>query len=429
MMASMKRFLIPVFLAFALIACSEDAEDCVRNEAGACIDEHPCLDGEVCDSDDDEDEERETHPCIPQEEEAFWGASGFEPGEPLDITRDGEWHFIPIDGMRCGDGEPTGIFVNFVEGSEELFFFLQGGGICYNDLSCGMMKGNLSGPHPDRDPAPAFAASHQRGLFNRADPANPMRNANMVVVPHCTGDFHLSSCLNDYSNLGEVHQVGRSNLKRVLEAIVPTVEASVDSLDRALVAGFSAGGVGVTGNFHLIAEAFETKFTPDWTLIMDGGPLFPKPHFSEAGQEAILEKWDLGPYIGEFCPSCLEDGFHKLYETNHELHPGLRSAVVCSYRDTVAFALYGLILNNLGLIVSNPHFFKIGLLDLAAAVDAAVNTPEDVVHVQFLYDSARHGAFEGQNFDETPGLYEFLLALLDRDKIPYSSHGHESSGD
>src|SRR5690606_17527524 len=166
----MQRFL-PLLLALALAACASDDPDCVLDEDGVCHDAGECPEGEDCDEEEEEEEEeREVRPCVPQEDDAFWAESGFEPGEALDIPRDGEWHFIPIDGMRCGDGEPTGIFVNFVEGSEELFFFLQGGGICYNDLSCGVMKENLSGPHPDRDPAPDFAASHQRGLFNRADP-------------------------------------------------------------------------------------------------------------------------------------------------------------------------------------------------------------------------------------------------------------------
>lgn len=420
---------LPLILALALVACSsDDPEDCVLDESGECEDAGLCADGDEACQDEEDEEERIPDPCIPQTDEAFWGDNGFEPGTALDVPHDGEWHFVPIEGMKCGDGEPTGIFVNFVEESEDFFLFLQGGGICYNNASCGLMEGNLSGPRPGNpNLGQDFANSHQRGFFNRDDPENPMRNANMVSIPHCTGDFHLSACLNDYTNVGKVHQVGRENLKRALKAVVP----SVDNIERALVAGFSAGGVGVTGNFHLIAEAFETRFAPEWTLIMDGGPLFPKPHFSEAGQQAILEKWDIGEYIGSFCESCLEDGFHKLYETNHELHPNLRSAVVCSYSDSVAFALYGLINNNLGLLFSNPLFFKNGLLDLAAKVDEAGY--ED--HVQFLYEGARHGAIEFWNFDETPLPQEgeepptsptvfedFIQALFDRDAAPFSYH-------
>lgn len=421
---------LPLLLALALVACASDDPDCVLDEAGVCQDAGECPEGEDCDEEEEEEEDREVRPCVSQEDDAFWAESGFEPGEALDVPRDGEWHFIPIEGMKCGDGEQTGVFVNFVEDSEDLFFFLQGGGICYNNASCGLMEGNLSGPRPGPNTARDFANSHTRGLYNRDDPDNPMRNANMISIPHCTGDFHLSSCLNDYTNIGDVYQVGRSNLKRVLEAVVP----AVDSVERALVAGFSAGGVGVTGNFHLIAEAFESRFSPEWTLIMDGGPLFPKPHFSDTGQKAIRDKWDLTEYIGSFCEDCLEDGFHNLYSRNHELHPNLRSAVVCSYSDTVAFALYGLILNNLGILVSNPLFFKNGLLELAAAVDAEGHEG----HVQFLYEGARHGALEFWNFDQTPipqegeeppvgpTIFEdFMRALFDRSLEPFSYHEGE----
>src|SRR5690606_21311316 len=121
--------------------------------------------------------------------------------------------------------------------------------------------------------------------------------------------------------------------------VVPTFTDAT----RVVLAGFSAGGVGISASYHQIAEAFESFDQPPPYLIIDGGPFMRPPFLSESAQATLRERWGLDETIGSFCPSCLEEGFHDLYRVNATLHPGLRASLVCTYEDSVVRLLYGVL--------------------------------------------------------------------------------------
>jgi hypothetical protein len=276
-----------------------------------------------------------------------------------------------------------------------------GGGICFDEASCGLLDDNLRGLGDD----PLAGFGLDTGVFDRDAAENPFRNANFVVVPHCTGDFHMADTLVEHPRLGTIHQRGRANLMRVIRRTVP---AFADAT-RITFAGFSAGGVGVTGNYHLFASAFATTDAPLPFLINDAGPLLQAPYLNEAGQTQIASQWRLSETLFTWCPRCETEGLHTIFATLHELYPELRSSLICAYTDAVVSALYTLIAR---FRVPSASFLEDGLLEYARWSAPSEFPSGPGAHRQFLYEGTRHGALVVAALSDTPGLLAFLNAQL-----------------
>src|SRR5438093_13650937 len=89
-----------------------------------------------------------------------------------------------------------------------------------------------------------------------------------------------------------------------------------------------------------------------------------------------------------------------------QLHPGMRSSVICAYSDAVVSALYT-------LLNGGSTDLKAGLLDLADWTASYQDAVEPSAQRQFFYASTRHGATVVAPLSATPGLSEFLSAQLD----------------
>src|SRR5690606_38546135 len=98
----------------------------------------------------------------------------------------------------------------------------QGGGICYDQISCaaGGAARNV-GTDPLTTALDARIRNHV-GIFDRDNADNPFRAASYVVVPHCTGDFHLGTKLTFHNGTGDTHHYGYLTIRRALSRIVPT---------------------------------------------------------------------------------------------------------------------------------------------------------------------------------------------------------------
>lgn len=339
------------------------------------------------------------------------GVAPIELGDPIDIAPAdrGRWVWVTIPEMICGDGNPGGVAVNFTDASRDLVIYLQGGGICYDSLTCsvgGAPKGVGATPLTT---ALDGSIREGRGIFNRGDATNPFRDSSFVVVPHCTGDHHTGNAVGEYGIAGGTWQHrGYANITRMLERVVPTFRDA----SRVVLSGFSAGGVGISANYHQIARAFESVGQPPPYLVIDAGPFLRPPFLEASAQRTLRERWRLDDTIGSFCPSCLEaatdGGFHELYRVNAELHPGLRASLVCAYGDSVVRTLYG-VLN--GRAVSADRL-KEGLRDVAAwrGEGAAATAPGELEF--FFYGGERHGALNVAPLSDTPGIATFLAGQL-----------------
>ncbi len=312
-----------------------------------------------------------------------------------------QWVWIPIPDMVCGDGSPSGVGVRFTNASRNLVIWFQGNGVCYDAKTCGIYRDLLVGMGPDPLDHMWWGDKNQgqTGIFNRDDPANPFRNDNFIVLPHCTVDGHTANKQSSYPLLPTFEQRGYRNVTEALRHIVPTFPAAT----RVVVSGFSAGGIGSTANYHQIAAAFEARGLASPFLIADSGPLMDAPYLSEIARNALRAGWGLDDTVYPVCTECTTEGPGAAYRAIAARHPGVRQSVLSATSDGVAMSLYRLLNYDINLLDADR--FKRGLLALADA------NPQ--LHV-FYYPGDRHGALVFPLAD-SPGLVEFLKAQLSGD--------------
>lgn len=331
-------------------------------------------------------------------------------GEPIVVPPDQleKWVWVPIDGTQCADGSQAGVGVNFTNKSRELVIWFQGNGVCYDLKSCTLFKSLLvgMGPEPIKQMFWGDVAQGQRGVFDRSAADNPFRNSNFVVLPHCGLDGHAADKESSYAGLPTYQQRGYRNATEALARIIPTFPDAT----RVVVAGFSAGGIGAMANYHKIATAFEAIGHPPPLLIDDAGPLLRKPFLSDVAIKDLNAGWGLDTTIGTFCPECVSDGAGAMNRKLAELHPGMKSSVLCAYSDSVVTSLYRLLNYDLNLLDTTK--LRRGLDDLAswmASYQAEIAPSEQ--HV-FFFPGDRHAALV-LPLSQTPGLADFVQAQVD----------------
>jgi hypothetical protein len=153
------------------------------------------------------------------------------------------WEAIPgPSGTACLDGSEYVFFVRRGD-PRRLAIYLDGGGACWNGQNC-----DLDG----RPTAVARLASRERpaldsGVFDFANPDNPLRGFTVVLVPYCTGDVHLGARTVTYTSEDgrhaprtfEVRHQGAANAT----AVVDWAFAHFDHPDLVFVTGSSAGAI------------------------------------------------------------------------------------------------------------------------------------------------------------------------------------------
>lgn len=145
--------------------------------------------------------------------------------------------------------------------SENLVVFFDGGGACWNDLTCGVPRRASDAADSDGFYKSELLASDNPnelgGMFDFADARNPVADWSFVFVPYCTGDVHSGANTADYVDLdsGESYTIahrGADNFRVILE----WMRANFDAPPQLLVTGSSAGAYGAATHFGRIREAF-----------------------------------------------------------------------------------------------------------------------------------------------------------------------------
>ena len=124
----------------------------------------------------------------------------------------GVWTWVPIDGMACGDGSPTGIGVNLVDTSDNVMLYMQGGGACWDLNTCFTLKSavHIEGGYGQSDFNTDIATLSGSYLWQRV-PQNPFKDVSWIYVPYCTGDLHDGANVMMYDATHSVQHVGRTN--------------------------------------------------------------------------------------------------------------------------------------------------------------------------------------------------------------------------
>lgn len=265
---------------------------------------------------------------------------------PLTATP-GTWTWIDVPDSKCDDGSPTGFAVN-PQDTSDLFIFFEGGGACWDYLTCVAVQTASKGPVGSAQWA--TRAASLGAPFDRSRASNPFRNATMVYIPYCTGDLHVGDNLAVYQGPTTVNYYHKGRPDTV--AFLSRVASTWADPARVIVSGSSAGGYGAALTYDLTRKTFPTA---RMYLIDDAGPLLEGNSVPEAERTAWISAWNIGGLIDEMCTGCRDD-FSLLHNTLTKRYPNDRLALLSSLQDVTIRTYFML----------TPDVFQTALLQLIA---------------------------------------------------------------
>mgnify|MGYP003333986791 FL=1 len=145
--------------------------------------------------------------------------------------------------------------------ADGLVVYFDGGGACWDDATCSLPR--LASGDPKRrttfkaeimagdDPA------RMSGIFDLANPRNPVRDWSMVFVPYCTGDVHSGSNTAHYRDptTGRSFSIQHRGWDNT-QVILHWMRANVSRPARLLVTGSSAGAYGAATHYAALREMY-----------------------------------------------------------------------------------------------------------------------------------------------------------------------------
>ncbi len=270
-----------------------------------------------------------------------------------------EWRWVPFGDAICTDAVPdsagryhfgtstTGLAISWgAPESTDLVVFLQGGGACWEYVTCGgaaplVDKTASAGPFGPAEFARDVYEKYPRSWLRRANLPAPLRDATVVFVPYCTGDVHGGDRVTTYRSILPGlepitwHHVGRANLAAFLRRLGPTFPRP----GRLVVAGSSGGGFGVLANYPTLRARW-----PDARayLVDDSAPPLERDGVPASTRAGWYASWDLGASLDGLCPECRSDLSGTLRQILHRF-PADRIALVSHLQDEVIRGFFGTI--------------------------------------------------------------------------------------
>jgi hypothetical protein len=277
------------------------------------------------------------------------GGSVVPPATPLTVPPQ-TWTWVPVPDSQCDDGSPTGFAVNPGD-SKDLFIYFEGGGACWDALTCRVLKTATQGPVGATEWAARQTALAGVGPFDRTRAANPFKDATMVYIPYCTGDLHAGNNVASYAIGADVqpyHHAGRPDTVLFLSRIFATWPVP----ERLVVSGSSAGGYGALLNYDLFRRVYPAARA---YLVDDAGPLLEADGVPPSERDAWFTTWKLGDVVDPFCPACRTD-LSAAYTALTSRYRGDRMALLSSLQDVTIRTYFML----------TPDAFQTALLQLIA---------------------------------------------------------------
>lgn len=189
----------------------------------------------------------------------------------------GIWNTIEPGGETlCARGTEYAFFVRPGD-PERLMIYFQGGGACWNALTC--------------DPNQTFfdqrvgtveeEIGRYGGVFDFDNPENPVSDYSIVFVPYCTADVHSGRSTRTYNNVSGDYTVAFNGFVNS-QAALDWVYANYDAPQSLIVTGSSAGAYGAVFHAHYILERYPEA---DAVILGDAGAGITAPTFDG------LEQW------------------------------------------------------------------------------------------------------------------------------------------
>lgn len=302
--------------------------------------------------------------------------------EQLDLQADWQWQ--AIEGSYCRDGSQAGFFIQENHESSDLMIFLEGGGACFNNQTCGANAANIN---TQRLPA-------NTGILNTVDDRNPVRSWNKVYIPYCTGDVMAGAQENGHVSSQYSNQkfVGFRNMGLFLQELTYRFAA----VDRVLLTGESAGAFGAIYNFDQVQAAFGS--TPVY-LLNDSGIAFADQYLAPCLQNQWRTLWNLNATLPSDCYDCRGangGGIVNLIDYLAVKYPDRQFGFISSMGDFTIRIFYGYGNNSCRPIIPlmSESQFRAGLLDVRNRI-----MNEDFV--TFFVSGMDHTFLSNQRFLQT----------------------------
>jgi hypothetical protein len=236
--------------------------------------------------------------------------------------------WVPFPDTTCGNGTPAGIGVRRTSLSDDLFIYFSGGGACWDYDTCFVLEDSI---HIDETYTAATLHTEADGLvFDHTQTANPLSKASIIYVPYCTGDLHAGTATQTYTDgttSKTVHHTGSTNATQFVAAI----KAAFPNAQHLWIVGSSAGGYGVTFNFHLFTNAFPNAEAALW---QDSSP-FAQP---QVAYDTWKTSWNL-----QFPPGCTgcDASFPEVVDVVAAAHPNARIGLTTYDNDATIRSYFG----------------------------------------------------------------------------------------
>jgi hypothetical protein len=239
-----------------------------------------------------------------------------------------QWQIIDGGaGTTCAFETPYRFFARTGVSDARLAIYFQPGGGCWSGATC------TQGSALYDQSVSAYEPERYIGLLDLDDPANPLRDYDVVFVSYCTGDVHLGDATHTYrTGLGRAVTVQHRGYRNV-RAALNWVYARYPTLSQIVIAGSSAGAAGAL----VYAGEVMGRYPAARAVYIGDSYVGVIPRRWEA-----LENWNAGAHLPPYITGRTLDTFtvEGLYRDIARHYPTASFALYTSAADAIQITLY-----------------------------------------------------------------------------------------
>jgi hypothetical protein len=302
------------------------------------------------------------------------------------------WTWVSFPDAVCADGSPTGIGVNLTDRSDRVLIFFEGGGGCWDYVTCYEMGMAVNLDGYDEKDFTVRKPYQNLPLFDRTYSENPLADASYVYIPYCTGDVHSGNKVSDLGtgrSAKTTYFVGSKNVAAYLNRLVPTFS----NASRVWLSGWSAGGFGAAFNWEQAQQAFGDIRV---NVIDDSGPPI----------DPGMDRWNtwLAAWNIQLPPACADcaTGPTALINYYGQRYDGTHRFALLSYTEDSTISTY--------FAISRRKFH-------AELYDVADNYFDPLTSVKYFFLEGSSHTLLGSNKVSADGiqLYDWLDEMVNDD--------------
>ncbi|MCX6130092.1 MAG: pectin acetylesterase-family hydrolase, partial [Proteobacteria bacterium] len=290
------------------------------------------------------------------------------------------WEWFSVDGAQCRDGSEAGFFLRRRPFDNRLVIYLEGGGACFNSLTCAASPASVGDQFPGNE-----------GIFRERDD-NPVSAWNFVHVPYCTGDIFAGTKtgVSVPGVRGKQNFVGFLNVQKILHRL----HEMMPDVEEILLTGVSAGGFGA--DFHYAATRAQWPMTKV-VLFDDSGIPLEDEWLSPCLQQNFRKLWGMNAALPADCPECKSPnggGLVEMVGWLRRTYADAQIGTVMSNQDNTLRFFYGFGLNE----CHPPLIPSISAKNYKAAISSLKDHYLSDGISSFIWDSTQHTFIGGKSF-------------------------------